>query len=210
MCGFPSCSHAQVFSAPGHFFSKRRSSGKKGNSRRKRRNFRSGRQQPCRWVRWDFMTLIVITLMLLLGIYQNFRKFHLEIGFLEAQCQKTQWAVGSWDWRYVKMRFHLSIILNACEINSLQGNFLTTQIERLFTWRFMSHFRFLWIHHPQEFLSVQNGKLKSVNLIAVRYSFYFSGKRKINLIHAVELEIFTFTCFQRNIYLERRVIFVRL
>ena len=183
---------------------------KNGTRRRKRRNFRSGRQQPCRWVRWDFMTLIVITLMLLLGIYQNFRKYHFQIRFLEAQCQKTQWAVGSWDWRYVKMRFYLSIILNACEINSLQGNFLTTQIERLFTWRFMSHFRFLWIHHPQEFLSVQNGKLKSGNLIAVKYSFYFSGKRKITLIHTVELEILTFTCFQRNIYLERRVIFVRL
>ena len=54
---------------------------KNGTCEQKKTNFRSERQEPSRWSRWDFMTLIVITLMLLLGIYQNFIPFHLEIRF---------------------------------------------------------------------------------------------------------------------------------
>ncbi len=152
----------------GSFFQNASRAGKKRNSRPKRRNFRSERQEPCRWVKWAFMTLIVITLMLLWGIDKNFREFHFQIRFLEAQCPKTPRVVGSPDFKVVKIAIslvnHFKCMWNQFPSRAFSNNsnWKTFHLEVR-----VSHFRFLWIHHPQEFLS----KLKSVNLTAVKYSF---------------------------------------
>ena len=108
-------------------------------------NFGTGRQGHQRCPRWGRMTSITIIYMLLLGMYRNFMIFHLQRVILEGGFLTTSSTVWSSDWRYFKMPFHFSFITNACQMIFLEGSFLKTQIDRLFTftfWNFLFYFPF--------------------------------------------------------------------
>ena len=57
------------------------------------------------------ITLIYITFMLLLGIYQTFMHFHLEMGVLVASSVFTDAATLLADPRYINISFHFSFMI---------------------------------------------------------------------------------------------------